>query len=88
MYEQEMIAIETAVNRKSNNLPLPLPPKKSRVSFMYICEQDVTILGGGAQRHGGYYCFRPKGKNQSEKRWLLSRDFQTIILECLKIKYI
>lgn len=33
MYEQEMIAIEAAVNRKSNNLPLPLPPKKSRVSF-------------------------------------------------------
>ncbi|XP_058043660.1 phosphatidylinositol 4,5-bisphosphate 3-kinase catalytic subunit beta isoform [Ahaetulla prasina] len=32
MYEQEMIAIEAAVNRKSNNLPLPLPPKKSRLT--------------------------------------------------------
>lgn len=30
MCEQEMIAIEAALNRKSSNLPLPLPPKKSR----------------------------------------------------------
>ncbi|KAM6442972.1 phosphatidylinositol 4,5-bisphosphate 3-kinase catalytic subunit beta isoform 1-T2 [Liasis olivaceus] len=32
MYEQEMIAIEAAVTRKSSNLPLPLPPKKSRLT--------------------------------------------------------
>ncbi|XP_023368762.1 phosphatidylinositol 4,5-bisphosphate 3-kinase catalytic subunit beta isoform [Otolemur garnettii] len=31
MYEQEMIAIEAAINRKSSNLPLPLPPKKTRI---------------------------------------------------------
>ncbi|MBZ3886409.1 Phosphatidylinositol 4,5-bisphosphate 3-kinase catalytic subunit beta isoform [Sciurus carolinensis] len=31
MYEQEMIAIEAAINRNSSNLPLPLPPKKTRV---------------------------------------------------------
>ncbi|XP_053165525.1 phosphatidylinositol 4,5-bisphosphate 3-kinase catalytic subunit beta isoform isoform X2 [Hemicordylus capensis] len=30
MCEQEMIAIEAAINRKPHNLPLPLPPKKSR----------------------------------------------------------
>ncbi|XP_066475481.1 phosphatidylinositol 4,5-bisphosphate 3-kinase catalytic subunit beta isoform [Tiliqua scincoides] len=30
MCEQEMIAIEAAINRKSYNLPVPLPPKKSR----------------------------------------------------------
>ncbi|XP_019519455.1 PREDICTED: phosphatidylinositol 4,5-bisphosphate 3-kinase catalytic subunit beta isoform [Hipposideros armiger] len=30
MYEQEMIAIEAAINRNSSNLPLPLPPKKTR----------------------------------------------------------
>lgn len=28
MCEQEMIAIEAAINRKSSSLPLPLPPKK------------------------------------------------------------
>uniref|UniRef100_A0A672U483 phosphatidylinositol-4,5-bisphosphate 3-kinase n=1 Tax=Strigops habroptila TaxID=2489341 RepID=A0A672U483_STRHB len=32
MCEQEMIAIEAAVNRKSSNLPLPLPPKKTRTT--------------------------------------------------------
>ncbi|XP_007422311.1 phosphatidylinositol 4,5-bisphosphate 3-kinase catalytic subunit beta isoform [Python bivittatus] len=32
MYEQEMIAIEAAVTQKSSNLPLPLPPKKSRLT--------------------------------------------------------
>ncbi|XP_042313100.1 phosphatidylinositol 4,5-bisphosphate 3-kinase catalytic subunit beta isoform isoform X2 [Sceloporus undulatus] len=32
MCEQEMIAIEAAINRKSSTLPLPLPPKKSRVT--------------------------------------------------------
>ncbi|XP_061492720.1 phosphatidylinositol 4,5-bisphosphate 3-kinase catalytic subunit beta isoform isoform X2 [Rhineura floridana] len=32
MCEQEMIAIEAAINRKPGNLPLPLPPKKSRVT--------------------------------------------------------
>uniref|UniRef100_A0ABK0M7S3 phosphatidylinositol-4,5-bisphosphate 3-kinase n=1 Tax=Rattus norvegicus TaxID=10116 RepID=A0ABK0M7S3_RAT len=31
MYEQEMIAIEAAINRNSSSLPLPLPPKKTRV---------------------------------------------------------
>ncbi|KAL6038859.1 hypothetical protein STEG23_032590 [Scotinomys teguina] len=31
MYEEEMIAIEAAINRNSSNLPLPLPPKKTRV---------------------------------------------------------
>ncbi|XP_028699575.1 phosphatidylinositol 4,5-bisphosphate 3-kinase catalytic subunit beta isoform isoform X2 [Macaca mulatta] len=31
MYEQEMIAIEAAINRNSSNLPLPLPPKKTRI---------------------------------------------------------
>ncbi|XP_071070646.1 phosphatidylinositol 4,5-bisphosphate 3-kinase catalytic subunit beta isoform isoform X3 [Dasypus novemcinctus] len=31
MYEQEMIAIEAAINRNSSNFPLPLPPKKTRV---------------------------------------------------------
>uniref|UniRef100_A0A8C9F3X3 phosphatidylinositol-4,5-bisphosphate 3-kinase n=1 Tax=Pavo cristatus TaxID=9049 RepID=A0A8C9F3X3_PAVCR len=32
MCEQEMIAIEVAINRKSSNLPLPLPPKKTRAT--------------------------------------------------------
>ncbi|XP_010021000.1 PREDICTED: phosphatidylinositol 4,5-bisphosphate 3-kinase catalytic subunit beta isoform-like, partial [Nestor notabilis] len=32
MCEQEMIAIEAAINRKSSNLPLPLPPKKTRTT--------------------------------------------------------
>ncbi|RMC02363.1 hypothetical protein DUI87_21532 [Hirundo rustica rustica] len=32
MCEQEMIAIEAAINRKSSNLPLPLPPKKTRAT--------------------------------------------------------
>ncbi|XP_031534146.1 phosphatidylinositol 4,5-bisphosphate 3-kinase catalytic subunit beta isoform [Vicugna pacos] len=31
LYEQEMIAIEAAINRNSSNLPLPLPPKKTRI---------------------------------------------------------
>uniref|UniRef100_A0A452SRA8 phosphatidylinositol-4,5-bisphosphate 3-kinase n=1 Tax=Ursus americanus TaxID=9643 RepID=A0A452SRA8_URSAM len=31
MYEQEIIAIEAAINRNSSNLPLPLPPKKMRI---------------------------------------------------------
>uniref|UniRef100_A0A8C0TWG2 phosphatidylinositol-4,5-bisphosphate 3-kinase n=2 Tax=Canis lupus familiaris TaxID=9615 RepID=A0A8C0TWG2_CANLF len=31
MYEQEMIAIEAAINRNASNLPLPLPPKKMRI---------------------------------------------------------
>ncbi|XP_012580223.1 PREDICTED: phosphatidylinositol 4,5-bisphosphate 3-kinase catalytic subunit beta isoform [Condylura cristata] len=31
MYEQEMIAIEAAINRNSSNIPLPLPPKKTRI---------------------------------------------------------
>uniref|UniRef100_A0A8C2UTR0 phosphatidylinositol-4,5-bisphosphate 3-kinase n=1 Tax=Chinchilla lanigera TaxID=34839 RepID=A0A8C2UTR0_CHILA len=31
MYEQEMIAIEAAINRNSSSFPLPLPPKKTRV---------------------------------------------------------
>uniref|UniRef100_H0UUY5 phosphatidylinositol-4,5-bisphosphate 3-kinase n=1 Tax=Cavia porcellus TaxID=10141 RepID=H0UUY5_CAVPO len=31
MYEQEMIAIEAAINRNSSNFPLPLPPKKTRI---------------------------------------------------------
>nr|XP_006130827.1 phosphatidylinositol 4,5-bisphosphate 3-kinase catalytic subunit beta isoform isoform X3 [Pelodiscus sinensis] len=30
MCDQEMIAIEAAINRKSSNFPLPLPPKKTR----------------------------------------------------------
>ncbi|KAJ6669307.1 hypothetical protein lerEdw1_008116 [Lerista edwardsae] len=30
MCEQEMIAIEAAINRKPYNIPVPLPPKKSR----------------------------------------------------------
>ncbi|XP_074261946.1 phosphatidylinositol 4,5-bisphosphate 3-kinase catalytic subunit beta isoform isoform X2 [Saimiri boliviensis] len=33
MYEQEMIAIEAAINRNSSNLPLPLPPKKTRIIY-------------------------------------------------------
>uniref|UniRef100_A0A8C0B080 Phosphatidylinositol 4,5-bisphosphate 3-kinase catalytic subunit beta isoform n=1 Tax=Buteo japonicus TaxID=224669 RepID=A0A8C0B080_9AVES len=32
MCEQEMIAIEAAINRKVSNLPLPLPPKKTRTT--------------------------------------------------------
>ncbi|XP_039234701.1 phosphatidylinositol 4,5-bisphosphate 3-kinase catalytic subunit beta isoform isoform X2 [Pipra filicauda] len=32
MCEQEMIAIEAAINRKSSTLPLPLPPKKTRAT--------------------------------------------------------
>ncbi|KFO32756.1 Phosphatidylinositol-4,5-bisphosphate 3-kinase catalytic subunit beta isoform [Fukomys damarensis] len=31
MYEQEMIAIEAAINWNSSNFPLPLPPKKTRI---------------------------------------------------------
>lgn len=43
MYEQEMIAIEAAINRNSSNLPLPLPPKKTRViSVSFLCRPLVT----------------------------------------------
>lgn len=39
MYEQEMIAIEAAINRNASNLPLPLPPKKTRIiSVSFICK--------------------------------------------------
>uniref|UniRef100_A0A8C9F6F4 phosphatidylinositol-4,5-bisphosphate 3-kinase n=1 Tax=Pavo cristatus TaxID=9049 RepID=A0A8C9F6F4_PAVCR len=36
MCEQEMIAIEVAINRKSSNLPLPLPPKKTRATTVIL----------------------------------------------------
>ncbi|ELK16699.1 Phosphatidylinositol-4,5-bisphosphate 3-kinase catalytic subunit beta isoform [Pteropus alecto] len=36
MYEQEMIAIEAAINRNSSNLPLPLPPKKTRIISVHV----------------------------------------------------
>lgn len=39
MCEQEMIAIEVAINRKSSNLPLPLPPKKTRATTVSSCEE-------------------------------------------------
>lgn len=75
MYEQEMIAIEVAVNRKSNNLPLPLPPKKSRVSFhAYIYIYGCYYFVGGR-----YYCFRPEERNLFREPRLLSRDFQTAV---------
>ncbi|XP_062438860.1 phosphatidylinositol 4,5-bisphosphate 3-kinase catalytic subunit beta isoform isoform X2 [Rhea pennata] len=46
MCEQEMIAIEAAINRKSSNLPLPLPPKKTRTitSVWDICNPFKIIL--------------------------------------------
>uniref|UniRef100_A0A8C5TQP0 phosphatidylinositol-4,5-bisphosphate 3-kinase n=1 Tax=Malurus cyaneus samueli TaxID=2593467 RepID=A0A8C5TQP0_9PASS len=43
MCEQEMIAIEAAINRKSSNLPLPLPPKKTR-SVWDICNPFKIVL--------------------------------------------
>lgn len=46
LYEQEMIAIEAAINRNSSNLPLPLPPKKTRIiSVSFTCEPLVTPEG-------------------------------------------
>nr|XP_060623908.1 phosphatidylinositol 4,5-bisphosphate 3-kinase catalytic subunit beta isoform isoform X2 [Anolis sagrei ordinatus] len=45
MCEQEMIAIEAAINRKSSSLPLPLPPKKSRVTqSVWDISQPFKIL--------------------------------------------
>uniref|UniRef100_A0A8V0ZWE8 phosphatidylinositol-4,5-bisphosphate 3-kinase n=1 Tax=Gallus gallus TaxID=9031 RepID=A0A8V0ZWE8_CHICK len=46
MCEQEMIAIEVAINRKSSNLPLPLPPKKTRAttSVWDICSPFKIVL--------------------------------------------
>ncbi|KAG8135936.1 putative Phosphatidylinositol-45-bisphosphate 3-kinase catalytic subunit beta isoform protein [Naja naja] len=51
MYEQEMIAIEVAINRKSNNLPLPLPPKKSRLtqSVWEIVQPFKILLVNGSK---------------------------------------
>ncbi|KAJ7324908.1 hypothetical protein JRQ81_017928 [Phrynocephalus forsythii] len=51
MCEQEMIAIEGAINRKSHNLPLPLPPKKSRViqSVWDISHPFKVILVNGSK---------------------------------------
>ncbi|XP_060098149.1 phosphatidylinositol 4,5-bisphosphate 3-kinase catalytic subunit beta isoform [Heteronotia binoei] len=43
MCEQEMIAIEAAINRKSSNLPLPLPPKKSRTIALTQSVWDITL---------------------------------------------
>lgn len=37
-----MIAIEAAVNRKSSNLPLPLPPKKTRTTTVSLCGECLT----------------------------------------------
>uniref|UniRef100_F7FDA0 Phosphatidylinositol 4,5-bisphosphate 3-kinase catalytic subunit beta isoform n=1 Tax=Monodelphis domestica TaxID=13616 RepID=F7FDA0_MONDO len=46
MCEQEMIAIEAAINRNSSNLPLPLPPKKTRIiSVTWGAVDDLDILG-------------------------------------------
>ena len=44
LYEQEMVAIEAAINRNSSNLPLPLPPKKTRIiSVSFTYELLVTL---------------------------------------------
>ncbi|XP_054839114.1 phosphatidylinositol 4,5-bisphosphate 3-kinase catalytic subunit beta isoform isoform X2 [Eublepharis macularius] len=43
MCEQEMIAIEAAISRKSSNLPLPLPPKKSRTIALTQSVWDITL---------------------------------------------
>nr|XP_042709502.1 phosphatidylinositol 4,5-bisphosphate 3-kinase catalytic subunit beta isoform isoform X2 [Chrysemys picta bellii] len=42
MCEQEMIAIEAAINRKSSNLPLPLPPKKTRTVTLTQSVWDIS----------------------------------------------
>ncbi|XP_020648813.3 phosphatidylinositol 4,5-bisphosphate 3-kinase catalytic subunit beta isoform [Pogona vitticeps] len=51
MCQQEMIAIEAAINRKSHNIPLPLPPKKSRVikSVWDISHPFKVILVNGSK---------------------------------------
>ncbi|XP_062832618.1 phosphatidylinositol 4,5-bisphosphate 3-kinase catalytic subunit beta isoform isoform X2 [Anolis carolinensis] len=51
MCEQEMIAIEAAINRKPSNLPLPLPPKKSRVtqSVWDISQPFKVLLVNGSK---------------------------------------
>ncbi|EMP33306.1 Phosphatidylinositol-4,5-bisphosphate 3-kinase catalytic subunit beta isoform [Chelonia mydas] len=42
MCEQEMIAIEAAINQKSSNLPLPLPPKKTRTVTLTQSVWDIS----------------------------------------------
>uniref|UniRef100_G3VA95 phosphatidylinositol-4,5-bisphosphate 3-kinase n=1 Tax=Sarcophilus harrisii TaxID=9305 RepID=G3VA95_SARHA len=45
MFEQEMIAIEAAINRNSSNLPLPLPPKKTRlISNVWDNTQPFQVI--------------------------------------------
>uniref|UniRef100_A0A4X2KQJ3 phosphatidylinositol-4,5-bisphosphate 3-kinase n=1 Tax=Vombatus ursinus TaxID=29139 RepID=A0A4X2KQJ3_VOMUR len=45
MCEQEMIAIEAAINRNSSNLPLPLPPKKTRlISNVWENTQPFQVI--------------------------------------------
>ncbi|XP_016062555.1 PREDICTED: phosphatidylinositol 4,5-bisphosphate 3-kinase catalytic subunit beta isoform isoform X2 [Miniopterus natalensis] len=44
MYEQEMIAIEAAINRNSSNLPLPLPPKKRIISHVWENNSPFQIV--------------------------------------------
>ncbi|XP_036188308.1 phosphatidylinositol 4,5-bisphosphate 3-kinase catalytic subunit beta isoform isoform X5 [Myotis myotis] len=44
MYEQEMIAIEAAINRNSSNLPLPLPPKKRIISHVWENNNPFQIV--------------------------------------------
>uniref|UniRef100_A0A8U7NDQ9 phosphatidylinositol-4,5-bisphosphate 3-kinase n=2 Tax=Corvus moneduloides TaxID=1196302 RepID=A0A8U7NDQ9_CORMO len=46
MCEQEMIAIEAAINRKSSNLPLPLPPKKTRSVWDISNPFKIILLKG------------------------------------------
>lgn len=50
MCEQEMIAVEAAIHRKSSNLPLPLPPKKTRATTVswygeYLIPKGTVTCG-------------------------------------------
>ncbi|KAF2975370.1 hypothetical protein EK904_003959 [Melospiza melodia maxima] len=44
MCEQEMIAIEAAINRKSSSLPLPLPPKKRATTSVWDISNPFKII--------------------------------------------
>ncbi|KAK2090398.1 Phosphatidylinositol 4,5-bisphosphate 3-kinase catalytic subunit beta isoform [Saguinus oedipus] len=64
MYEQEMIAIEAAINRNSSNLPLPLPPKKTRI----ISRFDLFEMFVAVKIYSGASCQKVRSSSRMLKR--------------------
>lgn len=51
MYEQEVVAIEAAMGRSPSTLPLPLPPKKTRVVSVSVVRAPCWPMRAGAHAY-------------------------------------